>query len=163
MFGLVPAWQPRAALAGELAGSALGGLDDRRAARLVVSEIALALVLLVGAGLLLRALWRLERSTPDSTAGGVLAAHIDLPESRYQEAALPDGLPPCPLGLARRSACAPPWSARSRCPATRSTTTSSSRAGRRSRPGDEPSLYSRSVMGDYFGTMRIPLRTPGAS
>ena len=25
-------------------------------------------------------------------------------------------------------------------------------------PGDEPSIYSRSVMGDYFGTMGIPLR-----
>src|SRR4029453_7598388 len=25
-------------------------------------------------------------------------------------------------------------------------------------PGDEPSVYSRSVMGDYFGAMRIPLK-----
>jgi len=50
---------------------------------LVVVEIALALVLLVGAGLLLQTLLRLERVDPGFDSHRVLTFKVDLPDVRY--------------------------------------------------------------------------------
>jgi putative ABC transport system permease protein len=52
---------------------------------LVVMEIALALVLLVGAGLLIRTFWELQRVDPGFNRENVLAVRIDLPSSKYAE------------------------------------------------------------------------------
>jgi putative ABC transport system permease protein len=166
VFGIVPAWQAASGrFSGLVAGSRTGGLRDsfgpagRMRGILVVSEIALALVLLVGAGLLLRVLWQLRSVPPGFQSDGVLAAHIDLPQSRYEEkptqsvfrrrllrelnaepgvhAAMVSEVPLSGDALDHDFVIEgePPL-----------------------KPGDEPSIYSRSVMGDYFGTMRIPLR-----
>jgi putative ABC transport system permease protein len=50
---------------------------------LVVSEVALALMLLVGAGLLLRSLSSLRAVDPGFEASNVLTAEIDIPERKY--------------------------------------------------------------------------------
>ena len=47
--------------------------------------MAVAMVLLVCAGLLLHALWRLRTVRPGFSTGNAVAARIDLPESRYGE------------------------------------------------------------------------------
>src|SRR5258708_1123529 len=52
----------------------------------VVCELALALVLLVGAGLLTKTLWRMQHVDPGFEAENVLGARISVPQSRY-----PDG------------------------------------------------------------------------
>src|SRR5262245_58317404 len=67
IFGLIPAWQLsgadlRSALQSG-ANNAVAGSQRLRSA-LVVAEIALALVLLVGAGLLIRSFWRLVKWRP---------------------------------------------------------------------------------------------------
>src|SRR5262249_33708700 len=88
VFGIVPAWQASGRRFGALLGGPRSaGLRDTGKTRgsLVVSEIALALVLLVGAGLLLRVLWSLQRVDTGFGVDGVLAARIDLPQSRYEK------------------------------------------------------------------------------
>lgn len=52
---------------------------------LVVSEVALALILLVGAGLLVRSFWRLLQINPGFNADRVLTLAIDLPDGTYPE------------------------------------------------------------------------------
>ena len=48
-------------------------------------EIALALVLLVGAGLLIRTFWELQQVDPGFNRENALAVRIDLPSSKYEE------------------------------------------------------------------------------
>jgi len=88
IFGLVPAWQLsgadlRASLqVGER--SPVAGSQRLRNA-LVVAEIALALVLLVGAGLLIRSFWRLVNVETGFDARSVLTMQLQLPEKEYAE------------------------------------------------------------------------------
>jgi putative ABC transport system permease protein len=51
---------------------------------LVVVELALALVLLVGAGLMIRTLWTISHVQPGFRIDNLLTANIDLPYARYQ-------------------------------------------------------------------------------
>jgi putative ABC transport system permease protein len=52
---------------------------------LVVVQVALSLVLLAGAGLLLRSLWLVQQVEPGFDPRGVLSAQISLPLERYKE------------------------------------------------------------------------------
>lgn len=86
VFGVAPALQ---SVRGDLtaAVAALGRASGtRHTARprdaLVVAQVALSLVLLVGAGLLLRSLWKLQHVEPGFDASNVLTASIALPENR---------------------------------------------------------------------------------
>jgi putative ABC transport system permease protein len=58
---------------------------DRMRTLLVAAEVALALVLLVGAGLLVRSALHLQRVDPGFDPRGVLSARITLPAARYDE------------------------------------------------------------------------------
>jgi predicted permease len=87
VFGLVPAL--RAAhvdLQGALreGGRESGGVVRARLrAALVVAEVALALVLLVGAGLLVRSAILLQQVAPGFDPHNVLVVHTSLPSARY--------------------------------------------------------------------------------
>jgi len=92
VFGLVPAMQPRRAdLAGSLTGGAGSrtsvGLPQRRMLNtLVVIEIALALVLLTGSGLLVRAYANLRTTDPGFRPDGVMTFRLSLPSAKYKDA-----------------------------------------------------------------------------
>jgi putative ABC transport system permease protein len=90
IFGLVPALQlaklaPQDTL--KDAGShGKSGVYQRRIGNLlIVSEVALALVLLIGGGLLLRSLWQLRHVDPGFDYQHALAVTIQLPEKKYAE------------------------------------------------------------------------------
>jgi len=96
--GLIPAFQARKtdlqATLKEEAGR--GATTDRKRSRLrsllVVAELALAVVLSVGAGLLLKSFWHLQQIDPGFRTQGVIKAEYQLPPSRYPRsfAAWPD-------------------------------------------------------------------------
>ena len=90
-FGLVPALKAcsGADASGLREGSRAG--VSRRAERLrsalVVAEVTASVVLLVGSGLLIRALWRLQRIDPGFRSEGVLTVRTALPMPRYEPTA----------------------------------------------------------------------------
>ncbi len=85
-----PAWQAARLSAFEHIKSggrqASGRPRQRLRAALVVSQVALALVLLVGAGLLLRSLARLQQVSPGFEPRGVTTAMLSLPRAQYESA-----------------------------------------------------------------------------
>ena len=86
LFGLVPALIGAASASDALreGGRHGSGPRARRAlATLVVAEVALSLVLLTGAGLLIRSFMRLQHIDPGFRAEGVFTARVSLPASRY--------------------------------------------------------------------------------
>ena len=90
LAGLVPALRASrpglyAALREGGRGVRQGGTRDRVRATLVVGEVALALTLLVGAGLLVRSARALERVDPGFEPRGVLAARVTLPRADYAD------------------------------------------------------------------------------
>ena len=90
LFGLLPALQgSRVDLNGALKEGGRGqsgGLRSRRTRRLlVVAEVAVALTLLIGAGLMIRSLGKLLAVDPGFDPKNALTAQITLPNSRYGE------------------------------------------------------------------------------
>jgi predicted permease len=88
LLGLAPAWQAiRVSLNEELKGSgrgASGGAGRNRAwSALVVTEIALSVVLLAGAGLLIKSFLRLQSVNPGFEAENALAIRLSLPKGQY--------------------------------------------------------------------------------
>ncbi len=86
LFGLVPAFVSTSTASDAMReGSRHGG--GRRLHRLlstlVVAEVALSIVLLAGAGLLMRSFIKLQRIDPGFRADGVLTAGVQLPATRY--------------------------------------------------------------------------------
>jgi predicted permease len=87
LFGLVPALQASRAQPGftlkEEAASVAGGLGLRKA--LIVGQIALALVLLIGAGLFVRTLANLRAQGPGFDTTNLLTFHVDPARSGYSQ------------------------------------------------------------------------------
>jgi putative ABC transport system permease protein len=126
---------------------------------LVISEVALALVLLVCSGLLLRSLGKLLDVNPGFDPANVLTARISLPSARYDEPAkinafarsLLDRVAPLPGVLYSALASQPPF-----CPGAGDSTF----AIRDYDPGpNAPQPHADLVYSspNYFAAMRIPL------
>jgi putative ABC transport system permease protein len=95
LFGLIPALasakpQLTEALKEGGRGSTTGARRNRLRNSLVVAEIALALVLLVGAGLLLKSYTRLQNIDPGFDRRNVLTAEVDLSDTKYPPRASAD-------------------------------------------------------------------------
>ena len=92
LFGLVPAFvSTRTAIAGTLKEGGRGGMTGRSGSRLrsalVVAEMALAVMLLAGAGLLMRSFAKLASVDPGFNVAEALTFELSLPDSRYEDEA----------------------------------------------------------------------------
>jgi putative ABC transport system permease protein len=90
-FGLVPAWQasqPRVQETLKDGGrsSTAGAAQHRLRGLLVMAETALALVLLVGAGLMMKSMYRLLQVDPGFRPERVLTVEINLRTAQYSQA-----------------------------------------------------------------------------
>jgi putative ABC transport system permease protein len=164
LFGLVPALQvSKPSVSGALqqgAKGSTGGLHTNRLrAFLVVSQVALSLLLLAGAGLLIKSFFNLRATNPGFDPVRVLTLQLTLPRARYPEtdqqirahdaivekiAAIPGvevagGVNPLPLGQNQRSSTFMPSGV---APLPR---------------GNHPSASYLIVKPDYFKAMKIPI------
>jgi predicted permease len=164
VFGLAPAWaaaRPNVAatLKQEARTASAGPASLRVRKLLVTTEMALALVLLAGAGLLIKGFSRLRSVDPGFNPTNLLSIYIQLPAARYAEIppqtsfrrellAKLNSLPGAQAALV------------SDFPLTDSEVTHSvAFEGRPPVPaGDEPEVDTFCVMGDYFRVMQIPVR-----
>jgi predicted permease len=88
LFGLAPAWHAaRFDLFGSLKDGGRSNTDGKSHSRargfLVASQVSLAVVLLVGASLLLESMFHLSRQSPGFDAQNLLSFNLDLPDVRY--------------------------------------------------------------------------------
>ena len=164
LFGLAPALQASKPDLNESlkesGGRASGGLKRSRTRNLlVVSEVALALVLLIGAGLMVKSFMRLQQVSPGFEPKNLLTMNISLPRQKYKEAqqanaffdqlfqrirAVPGveavgGIDPLPLSDSNE------------------TTGFLVEGGPVLAVADRPEVGQRTITPDYFQAMRIPL------
>ena len=90
LFGLVPALQTSKLDLGETLkeggrGSSGGRRTDRIRSAFIVAEVALTLVLLIGAGLLIRSFWHLQQVSPGFKTDHLLTLQLRLSGSKYRE------------------------------------------------------------------------------
>jgi putative ABC transport system permease protein len=92
LFGLLPAWRAsrvdvNAALKESGRGAGSRGPRDLVRSTLVAVQVALALVLLVGAGLLIRTAIEMQRIAPGFDPAGVFTGRVLLPTTQYRDPA----------------------------------------------------------------------------
>jgi putative ABC transport system permease protein len=90
LFGLAPLFQMRRVSASESLqrGTRIaGGGSGRLRSALVVGQMAVTVVLLIGAGLMAKSFWTLLHVPPGFRADHVLSARLTLPRSRYADTA----------------------------------------------------------------------------
>ena len=94
LFGFAPAWRAikldtnSSLKAGGRSGQSEGGLYLKRhrlRGLLIVSELAISLLLLIGAGLLIRSFIRLESVPPGFTADNVMSMQVVVSGPKYQD------------------------------------------------------------------------------
>jgi predicted permease len=169
-FGVLPLLQmhhrdPQAALGGDASRWRTAGREQRRLrSGFVVAELALAVMLMVGAGLLIKSLWRLARVDPGFRAAGVLKAEYQLPASRYprdfskwprwpEQRRFNDELQRRLSGMPGVQAVAIAGSH----PLDAGFTSSIRVVGREAEAADWPEPSIRLVTPSYFGTVQLPL------
>ncbi len=88
LFGVLPAWQasqlePRGSLQTSTRSATTGAKESRTRQLLVVSEVALSVILLIGAALLARSFVMLRGTAPGFDVSNVLTMKLSLPTARY--------------------------------------------------------------------------------
>jgi predicted permease len=89
-FGVLPAWRSAGQVdpGGLRDGTrSIGGRRERARSMLVVAEVMASVVLLISAGLLMRALLRIQDRDPGFRVANVLTLRTDLPEPKYDSTA----------------------------------------------------------------------------
>lgn len=92
IFGLIPALQAskpnlNQTLKDTGSGSIGGSQPHRFRSLLVISQFAMAMVLLVGAGLLIKSFWKLQQASPGFQSEQVIAAGVSLNMEEYRDMA----------------------------------------------------------------------------
>ncbi len=161
LFGLAPAlWTRHRDPAEALKNGSRSGSQGRRVKRwgdaLVIGEVALALVMTVGAGLLVRSFWQLRHVDPGFEAEGVLAVDVGLSQ-RYDSIAKMTTFWTQVLERGRALPGVTHAALVSDIPLTGTTYTSDFIAAGRPAAGYMAEVGHRQVSADYFATMQVPL------
>ena len=161
VFGLAPAIHAAKTDANEaLKSGGKGSINSGNRLRrvLVVGEVALSLMLFIGAGLLMKSFWILTRVNPGFQADNLLTLHVSLPEQKYPERAqviefyknIPGRLSVLP-GVAAVSAV-------NRLPISGGDPSGDlTIEGRTFAAGEAPGVSFRRILPNYFRAMGIPL------
>jgi putative ABC transport system permease protein len=164
-FGLVPALavtrhDPADSFRGEGRGTSGGRSAGRFRARLVVAQIALALVLLAGAALLIVSVRRLAGVNPGFRPAGAASFQFNVPSAKYQSADAQRGFVARVLGRLRAIPAASHAGAVYFLPLGDSDVSGdvSVEGEAPAAPGHERYAGYRIVMGEYFESMGIALR-----
>jgi putative ABC transport system permease protein len=142
--------------AGRAGAGGTASLQLRRL--LVVTELSLAIVLLIGAGLLIRSFARLASVPPGVVPENIVTMRVELPAARYERippqlqfrTALLDSLNGLPTMQAAMI---------SELPMSGETVSHdlAIQSQPSAKPGDQPDAEARSVLGDYFQIMGVPI------
>ena len=160
LFGVAPAlFSTRQSPAAALSSSGrtyTGGHMRRWGRQLVVTEVALAVILTVGAGLLLRSYDRLSKVEAGFDPNGVMTMSLSIPASRYDSA---DKVIGFYRSLTERVQALPGVE---RVAAVRTlpvtvTSWSSNLSVYGREPLGQTDILHREILGDYFKVMRVPL------
>ena len=165
LFGLLPALQASRPNLNERlktgGGSATGGTNRQHLRGfLVIAEIALSLVLLVGAGLLIRSFLRLQAVNPGFNPTNVLTMQIDLSGPKYKTGAQVIAFHNQLLERLKQLPGVQHASTRSFVPIANDASFAYLRFNLEGRQGDvlePPVAFYNGVSPDYFQTMMIPL------
>jgi len=88
VFGLGPLLGTRSVSAGESlkqSNRVAGGTHSHLRNGLAVTQIAIAMILLIGAGLMAKSFWALVHTTPGFRSEHIVTARLSLPRSRYPD------------------------------------------------------------------------------
>jgi putative ABC transport system permease protein len=163
IFGVMPALQAsrpnvnESLKEGGRSSSAGGIFSQRQRILLLISEVALALVLSIGAGLMVRSFVSIQRVNPGFDPQHVLSMKITLPESKYPETQqrvifyreILERVKTLPGVLSA--------GAITDLPLTGAGSSTSFSIKERASENQRPLTEYRVVTPDYFSTMRIPL------
>ena len=169
-FGLIPALQAgrtdvQGVLRSETGYGASAGRDrSTLRSTLVVAEVALAVMLAIGAALLIKSFWRLQQVDPGFQAAGVVKAEYQLPASRYpmnfrQYPNLPEiqGFTRTLLDRVRVLPGVDSAAIAAHHPLDPGFTNSFRIIGREAEARSQPEISVRRVTAGYFRTMGVPL------
>jgi putative ABC transport system permease protein len=161
VFGLVPSWHATRLNVSDVlkeGGRGTAGTTRHRLrSALVIIEMAMAIVLLIGAGLLIKSFWRLRSVEPGFNPENLLTMRIELPEARYREIpkqtqyrrallAEVNSLPGAETALVSELPMSGNW-----------LTHDFAVEGQQLAKGEEPDVQTVSIEGNYFRVMQIPL------
>jgi putative ABC transport system permease protein len=164
LFGLLPAWSASRgdmaeALRENARTTAAGVSRSPLRSFLVTAELALALILLAGAGLLIKGFLRLRSVDPGFNPANVITMYLQLPGTRYPQIPLQtnfrrellariNSFPAVEAAMITDLPLAGNYVGHRVVVDGQSTVAL----------GAEPEVQTLSVMGDYFGVMQIPIR-----
>jgi len=163
VFGIVPALRASSASLGDALKE--GGRSGERAMLgragrvLVVSEVALSLVLLVGAGLLVHSFARVQNVEPGFDSRGMLTLRLSLPESRYTTFEQGDRFFDALFTVLRARPDVDSVAAANALPfsGNNGSRTFHIEGQEPKRPEDQPEEQLRIVTDGYFQTMKVPI------
>jgi predicted permease len=164
LAGLAPAWRGTATNLADSLKQGLGRTDSAGEGRktrnaLIVSEVALSLVLLIGAGLMIRTLWALRNVDPGFDSKNVTTIALGLSHAKYEDK---DRLRTFVHGVLERMAALPGVESAGSTNSMPLTGTSNWPIQIEGRPplpvSQQPNVVTSTIAGDYLKTMRIPVK-----
>ena len=164
LAGLAPAWRFTKTNVNEALKQGLGRTDSdssgsRVRSTLLVAEIALSLMLLVGAGLMIRTLWVLQTVNPGFDPHNVLTGRLGVAGNRFESPAKEIEFINRMLGKVRSLPGVDAAGVVDSLPTQGGSNQPIAIEGQPARPmADQPEVAVRVVTPGYFRAMRIPLR-----